>query len=227
MRRRRVLKKTRIVRMMTILLIIMLIFTGCYYCLCALVPNIRALSINRARQIATFTVNDAIVKKFENEKIDYDSIVKFTYSDDGKIRAVSNNISSVNTLKSELVQDITKAIADIDTSEISLPLGSLTGIDFLYGTGPYLPVSIKPYGYAVADIVTDFRSSGINQTIFEVTAKVSANVSVLMPLLKSSEKIETSVPVISTVIVGDVPGSYTNVERYGEEYEEDVLQLAE
>ena len=200
---------------------------GVFYTLGSIIPNVRKLAVNRAKQIAVITINDYIAKKLREENLDYDSIVKFTYSDDGKIRAVSNNISTVNILKSELTQEVTKAIASIDTSQISLPLGTLSGIDFLYGMGPFLPVSIKPYGYADANIDTDFRASGINQTIFEVTAHVSANVSILMPMMKSGAKIETSIPVISTVIVGDVPGSYTNVERYGEEYEEDVLQLAE
>lgn len=200
---------------------------GVFYTLSSIIPNVRKLAVNHAKQIAVITVNEHIAKKLREENIDYDSIVKFTYANDGKIRAVSNNISTVNILKSELAQEVTKAIASLDTSEISLPLGTLSGIDFLYGTGPFLPVSIKPYGYADADITTDFRSSGINQTIFEVTANISANVSVLMPMMKNGAKIETSIPMISTVIVGDVPGSYTNVERYGEEFEEDVLQLAE
>lgn len=210
-----------------VVLVGIFMIAGVFYTLGSIVPSVRKLAVNHAKQIAVITVNEHIAKKLSEENIDYDSIVKFTYSDDGKIRAVSNNISNVNVLKSELVQEVTKAIASIDTSEISLPLGTLSGIDFLYGTGPFLPISIKPYGYANADITTDFRSSGINQTIFEVTAEVRANVSVLMPLMKSGTEIETSIPVISTVIVGDVPGSYTNVERHGEEYEEDVLQLAE
>lgn len=203
------------------------IVVGVFFTMASIIPSVRKLAINHAKQIAVIAINEHIAKKLRQENIDYDDIVKFTYSDDGKIRAVSNNISAVNILKSELAQEVTKAIANIDTSQISLPLGTLSGIDFLYGTGPFLPVSIKPYGYADANIDTDFRSSGINQTIFEVTANVCANVSVLMPMMKSGAKIETSIPVISTVIVGDVPGSYTNVERYGEEYEEDVLQLAE
>lgn len=210
-----------------VVLISVLMIVGVFYTLSSIIPNVRKLAVNHAKQIAVITVNEHIAKKLRQENIDYDDIVKFTYSDDGKIRAVSNNISTVNILKSELVQEVTKTIASIDTSQISLPLGTLSGIDFLYGTGPFLPISIKPYGYADADITTDFRSTGINQTIFEVTAHVSANVSVLMPMMKSGAKIETSIPVISTVIVGDVPGSYTNVERFGEEYEEDVLQLAE
>ncbi len=200
---------------------------GVMYSVLSIVPNVRKLATNRAKEIAIIKVHEAIEQKFTKDAIDYDDIVKFTYSPEGEICAVSNNISSVNVLKAELVKTVTEAISGIKKSEISLPLGSLSGIDFLYGTGPFIPVEIVPYGYAVADIVTDFRASGINQTIFELTAKIDANVSVLMPLMKSGAHIETSVPMISTVIVGDVPQSYTNVERYGEEYEEDVLQLAE
>lgn len=205
----------------------LVVILGVSYALVSIVPSVRKLAVNRAKEIAILKVNEAISDKFCKEEINYADIVDFTYSQDGKICAVNNNISVVNVIKSQLVQTVTKTISEIDSSEISLPVGTLSGMSFLYGVGPYLPIKIKPYGYAVADIVTDFSSSGINQTIFEVTVTVSAKVSVLMPMMKSGTEISTSVPVISTVIVGDVPDSYTNVERYGEEYEEDVLQLAE
>ena len=39
-------------------------------------------------------------------------------------------------------------------------------------------------------------------------------------------QVETTVPVVQTVIVGEVPGSYVNVDRDGQQFEEDVLQLA-
>ena len=77
------------------------------------------------------------------------------------------------------------------------------------------------------DISTKFSHEGINQTIFEVEAEVTADVSVFMPTIRTSEKVCAKVPVISAIIVGDVPQSYTNVDRHGEEYEDDVLELIE
>ncbi|MBO5733935.1 MAG: sporulation protein YunB, partial [Clostridia bacterium] len=123
--------------------------------------------------------------------------------------------------------EVTEALNGISESQLSIPLGTLSGTDIFYGVGPRVPIKIVPYGYAVADIETRFYDTGINQTAFEVVAKVHANVSVLMPTIRQSMKITASVPVASAVVVGDVPDSYTNVERHGLDYEDDVLELIE
>ena len=48
-----------------------------------------------------------------------------------------------------------------------------------------------------------------------------------MPAMNKKSTVETTVPIIQTVIVGDIPESYTNVDRDGYQFEDDVLQLAE
>jgi len=188
---------------------------------------VTALAKSRAKEIATTTVNRAVSEKLESENISVSDIVEFTYSNDGKITAASGNVARISKLKSDLALSVTEAIKSIPESELSVPLGSLSGVDILYGTGPKIPLTISPYGYAVADIKTRFSHEGINQTIFEVEASVTADVAVFMPTIRTSQKISATVPVISAIIVGDVPDSYTNVERHGEEYEDDVLELLE
>ena len=39
-------------------------------------------------------------------------------------------------------------------------------------------------------------------------------------------EVKTKMPVIQTIIVGDVPDTYTNVERSGDELEDDVLEMS-
>jgi len=204
-----------------------LVIFGVLYCLYSLRPGVTALAKSRAKEIATTTVNRAVSEKLESENISVSDIVEFTYSNDGKITAASGNVARISKLKSDLALSVTEAIKSIPESELSVPLGSLSGVDILYGTGPKIPLTISPYGYAVADIKTRFSHEGINQTIFEVEASVTADVAVFMPTIRTSQKISATVPVISAIIVGDVPDSYTNVERHGEEYEDDVLELLE
>ena len=197
------------------------------YCICALRPGVTVLAKSRANEIATIIVNRAVSEKLQNENIEVSDIMEFTYSQDGKITTASGNVARISKLKSDLALTVTDAIKSISESELSIPLGSLSGVDILYGTGPKIPLTITPYGYATADIKTKFSHEGINQTIFEVEASVTADVAVYMPTIRTSQKISATVPVISAIIVGDVPDSFTNVERHGEEYEDDVLELLE
>jgi len=210
-----------------LMIVLFLLALGGYYVLCILRPSVISMAKSRANEIATLEVNKVISRKLKSEDIDFSDIISFTYTQDGDIAALGSNVSYVSALKSDLAIEVTEALNGISESQLSIPLGTLSGMDIFYGTGPRVPLKIMPYGYAVADIETRFYDSGINQTAFEVVAHVHANVSVLMPTIRQGMKITASVPVASAVVVGDVPDSYTNVERHGEEFEDDVLELIE
>lgn len=214
------------------LLLVVIFFVVCScvllcYSFFAMRTSVTKMAKSRAKEIALMTVNKAISQKLSQEKFSYSDFARFTYSADGTVTSVENNLTTISQHSADLALAIGEAIGGISKEELSIPMGTLSGVDILYGMGPDVPLEIKPYGYADAELKTDFYSAGINQTVFEVRAEVSANISVLMPTIRTAERIETSVPVISTVIVGDVPDSFTNVDRHGFEYEEDVLELAE
>lgn len=202
------------------------VFASMLYIFCILRPSVASMAKARAKEIGIMTINRVVAEKLEKD-VDISKLLDYTYDENGKISSLSSNVSFATALKSELALEVTKAIGKISKSEIGLTLGTLSGVDILYGTGPEIPIEIKPYGYANTDIKTRFHEEGINQTAFEIVVEVSADVFVLMPTIRKSEKITTSVPIISAVIVGEVPNSYTNVDRDGYEYEDDVLQLAE
>lgn len=204
-----------------------MIFAFFWYSFCVLRPTVISLAKSKANEIGVMTINRAVSEKLKRENLKVSDILNFTYDESGKITSLSSNVLNATALKSDLALEVTEAIREISKSSVGITLGSLSGIDILYGTGPLVPIHIRPYGYATTDIETRFHEEGINQTAFEIVAKISADVSVLMPTISKSQKITTSVPLMSAVIVGDVPESYTNVDRHGLEYEDDVLQLAE
>ncbi len=188
--------------------------------------SVTKMAKSRAREIALITINEAISENMSGN-ISYSDFAKFTYSADGNVTSIENNLTKISKHSADLALVIGKAIRGISKEKLSIPLGTLSGVDILYGMGPDITIEIKPYGNAKAELKTDFYSSGINQTVFELTADISVGISVLMPTIRTGETITTSVPVASTVIVGNVPESYTNVERHGYEYEDDVLELIE
>jgi len=212
---------------LTFSLFLIIGFVSLCYVFCVLRPSVVDMARSRAKEIGILTLNRVVAEKLKKENVDINKLIDYTYDESGKISSLSSNVAVATKLKSELAIEATEAIRQIKKSQVGITLGTLSGIDILYGTGPIIPIEIRPYGYAQTDIKTRFHEEGINQTAFEIVAEVSADVSVLMPTIRKSEKITTSVPIASAVIVGDVPSSYTNVDRDGYEYEDDVLQLAE
>ena len=204
---------------------IIIAMSSIVYIMAVMRPAFCALAENQAKQLAVLTINNAISEKLSKENTDYHDIVDFERNSENNINAVKSNLAGISKLKSDLNLEITEKIAKIDQSTLKVPLGSLLGSDVFAGTGPDIPFRIKPYGVAVCDIHTDFTESGINQTKLDVTVSVNADVSVLMPTMRKTSSVSTTMPIISTVIVGDVPESFTHVDRDGFDYENDVLDL--
>ena len=212
--------------MATVCAFILLFFCTAVYVFSVMRPAFAALAENRAKELAARIINEVVVQQFAQET-DYDDIVSFERSDDNKINAVKSNLAGVSKLKSDLSLDILQKISALNGQQLSVPLGSLMGSDLFAGFGPEIPFEIKPYGTVNTDIQTEFTEAGINQTKLDVTISVKADMSILMPTMRKKSTVETTVPVIQTVIVGDIPQSYTNVDRDGYAFEDDVLQLAE
>lgn len=196
-----------------------------WYGVCVLRPAFCALAENRAKELAVVAIHEAIAEKFSQDE--YLDVVQLERDADNKVSAVRSDMARFSKLKSELNLEIQKSISSLDKSTLSVPLGSLTGSELFYGMGPDISFEIKPYGTILCDIATAFTEAGINQTMCDVAVSVKAELSVLMPTLQRKSVVETSVPVAQTIIVGDVPESFTHVDRDGKEFEDDVLQLAE
>ena len=210
------------------MLLSLLVFVGIsYYMLWIVRPTFAALAVNHAKNVAIRTIHQTISENVSQKQIEYDSIVLLERNADNSITALKSNLAGISKLKSDLNLEIVENISQINQDTLQVPLGSLLGNDLFAGLGPKISFQIMPYGTAETDIVTNFKESGINQTMLDVSVKVKADLSVLMPTLRKKSTVETTVPVIQTVIVGDVPESYTHVGREGHAYEDDVLEVLE
>ena len=206
--------------------IIIVAMTSTFYALAVIRPAFCSLAENQARQIAVLTINNVISERLSEKGTDYHDIVEFECDNENNINAVKSNLAGISKLKSDLNLEITERIAKIDQSTLKVPLGSLLGSDIFAGLGPDISFRIKPYGTALCDVHTDLAESGINQTKFDVSVSVKADVSVLMPTMRKISSVSTTMPIISTVIVGEIPQSFTHVDRDGNDFENDVMDLA-
>ena len=111
------------------------------------------------------------------------------------------------------------------SSDLSIPLGTLTGSNLLAGRGPHIRVRTQSVGTATARFDNQFSSSGINQTRHRIILDVDVHVSILLPGLTTYTKVSNEISVAETVIVGGVPETYTyfsttpdEIENYADEY---------
>ena len=176
---------------------------------------------NMVNRIVSAAVNEAV----ENGQIDYGNFVIFDKDDTGHITALRSNVAEVNRMQGQIADEILHRLSEISTSELEIPLGTLTGSALLAGRGPSLFVRMQAVGSASATFRNQFTSAGINQTRHQIFLDVDVYMSILLPGMKTSLKVSNEIAVAETVIVGGVPDTYTyfsttpdETEQYAEDY---------
>lgn len=166
------------------------------------------LAKTQVQNVTSDLINDAIDEQIEIGKIQYDRIVYFEKDLNGRITALKTNISEVNRLKTDILNLINDEILAMDTSQLSVPIGSLMLPEFFSGKGPGIPVHILTIRNSDASFESQFTEAGINQTLQQLTMHVLVDVSILALGRTESFVVSSQVVVAETIIVGDVPDTF-------------------
>ena len=180
-----------------------------------------ARTSNAVNRIVVAAVNDAV----DSGRIDYEQLVDFDKDADGHVTALRSNMAAFNRLQASIADDILQRMAEVSSTDLAIPIGTLTGSPLLAGRGPCLHVRMQSVGTATARFDNQFSSAGINQTRHRIILDVDVHVSILLPGLTTYTKVSNEISVAETVIVGGVPDTYTyfsttpdEIEHYADEY---------
>ncbi len=206
-----------------VVLCISLVCTGAVYFFKIVQPLLLELADSQTKIIAEQVTQRAVNDLFQN--ISYTELIKLSRLEDGTISALESDMMRVNQLQSEASVAIQTALSKIDKTSIYIPLGSLTGNPLFAGMGPRLAVKLVPYGRTKVDFKSEFTASGINQTHLEISILAKTNVGIILPTGQVMSEVITEMPVVQTIIVGKIPDNYVNIDRMGEDYEGDVLDI--
>lgn len=171
------------------------------------------MAVNTVKAKAAIIISSAIYEEIEDEDITYERLVTFEKDEAGKITALKTNIIEMNKLKSGLSVKILKELEEMNSTDIIVPLGTIIGGDLIGGKGPDIVVEVIPVGSIETEITNEISSAGINQSRHQIMMKVHADLTIITSLGKLTTDIETYICIAETVIVGDVPGTYTNINR--------------
>ena len=180
-----------------------------------------ARTSNAVNRIVVAAVNDAV----DSGRIDYAQLVDFDKDAEGHVTALRSNMAAFNRLQASIADDILQRMAEVSSTDLAIPIGTLTGSPLLAGRGPCLRVRMQSVGTATARFDNQFSSAGINQTRHRIILDVDVHVSILLPGLTTYTKVSNEISVAETVIVGGVPDTYTyfsttpdEIEHYADEY---------
>jgi len=184
-------------------------------------PIISSLALSNVKNLSVRIISGVVNDTMEKQKIKYSDLINFEKNEKGEISATTLNAIEVNKLKAKLIADIEKEISSIDTITVKIPLGNLLNQSMLSGVGPRIRIKIIPVGNVLIDINNNIITAGINQTKHEVYFEVKCSVSVLFAIWSETATVDSKILIAETVIIGNVPETFTNVE--GQDTPEDAV----
>lgn len=181
-----------------------------YYFVNQVSPTIKTLCETRAKALALKATNEAVMERLN--EIDYENLVHFATNEKGTITGLNADVIEMNKLSTEITTEIQQKLLGIEDTEIKIPIGRFLGLSVFSGYGPKITVKAIPTGNVSVDFKTEFMSEGINQTRHRIYLEIKTSVRMVAPFISDVVPFETNMTVAETVIVGDIPSSYYNLE---------------
>ena len=173
-------------------------------------PILDKLCLDVSKNKATSISNKKTTEVMANYS--YDDIITIYRDSGNNITMIKSNVNIINDITSKVATKIQEELERDGTSTTNIKFGSLTGIRFLSGIGPNIPLKLSTTGTVTTKVRSEFESTGINQTIHRLCLDVTCNVSILTPYDVVEDSIKNEIVLIENVIVGLVPSTYYNLE---------------
>ena len=91
-------------------------------------PAIYDLAVLEAYALSAKTVNAAVEKTLEENAPEYSDLADISRTDDGRITGITTDVIKLNLFKAQVTKAIDSAFNEKKKTEISVPLGSASGI---------------------------------------------------------------------------------------------------
>lgn len=112
------------------ILIVLLIASYTFYNLFkSLNPLFEELGLEKARQIGTYIMNNA--SNIVLDRVEYKNIVDV--EEKGANRILKTDVVIINKIASDIALEVEKQFKELETEEINIPMGAITGSKYLTG----------------------------------------------------------------------------------------------
>ncbi len=159
--------------------------------------------------------------------VGYLDLIILDRDETGKIMALRANVIEMNRIASEISLAIQKQNNEIEATYVSIPIGNFTGNSLLAGLGPKIKVKIIPTGTVHIEFKTEFLSSGINQTRHRIFLEIKSKMGIVAPFVSKRVEVINEVNIAETVLIGEVPETYYNLQGVDEVTTDDTLNMWE
>ncbi|MBE6964974.1 MAG: sporulation protein YunB [Ruminococcaceae bacterium] len=178
-------------------------------------PMLREVAQSELESIAFDIVGRTVEEELLRDGADYDDLVHIERNAAGDVSSITTDIKRLNLLKLRVVNRLSDEMFKRTEDAIKIPLGNLTGIDFLTGKGPDITFRTMWVSSVNGEYRNTFEAAGINQTCHRIMIDFTINVGMMFAGREIGTDVGLSVCVAETVIVGAVPDFFTGKEYAG------------
>ena len=187
-------------------LVCLLIYTDA-----SLKPVAESIMSSQSVIMCTRAVNEAVIETMSQENCDYSQLVTIERNAGGEIVGLTADSARLNLLKARLTNAVNERLDALEEKNVSIPLGTLTGWQWLSGRGPGVTMKMVPAAYADSKLVNRFDSAGINQTRHQIMIVFDIKLYAILAPYSISIDVPAEVSIAETVIVGAVPEMFAGI----------------
>lgn len=181
-------------------------------------PNLDEISRLKAKGMITEMIGETAREIF-SDTTNPEGYFVVKKDKQGKIQLIQANTIVMNQKISALTVALQETYRKMEPEKMEIPVGTIFGSSVLSQAERGIQIRILPLSVSSCDFETAFESKGINQTKYQVFARIETEVRVLQPFSHEDFTITTRMLLSELVIVGDVPENYVSVPK------EDILDV--
>lgn len=153
---------------------------------------------------ATEIINKIVLDEY-SKQFNYNNIINIEKDRDGNIVMLQADTLKLNKIACDVSIKTQNQLRNMGDTGIKIPLGYIFKNSILAYIGPKIMVKMQPIGSIETKYISQFQSSGINQTRHKIFVKLNTTIRVIIPLMSNDIKIENEIPISEIIIVGKVP----------------------
>ena len=196
-------KKIYLYRLLYFLLVVSFSITSFFLLESKLRPPLQEISHMQCKAIT-----NSIIDQVTTKNMNLLETTSFLAQDGDNYTA---NTVLINHFCALLSKDITNDLNNLPAEYIKIPLGAVTGFQFLANAGPEIPFTLIPMGAVKADYDTAFSSVGINQINYKIWLNISIEMKIVNPLYQENILMRRKIMLADVVYGGKVPDHYFQI----------------
>lgn len=159
-------------------------------------------------------VNRVCAEDALDGEVAYSDLITFQYDEEGTLIGLTTNMAELNALKATITSGIGNRLENLGQTQISVPLGTVSGVALFSGVGPMIPVEILNVNRINSRFDSSFEAAGINQTRHRIEMLITVDVVLLLPGGSCQESCTNQITVAESVLMGDVPTNYSYFSQF-------------